>query len=94
MLISVTECDCLSHVLARSLFVKFKWCTEQVPWASPAFQARIGHRDHSGFVQTKLVGSVLCKIIPFRSETVLKSHSAKKRGEQSGIEPDGSAAFY
>ena len=34
-----------SHVLARSLFVQFEWCTEQVPWAPPAFQARIGRRD-------------------------------------------------
>ena len=44
-LVPESKSDCASHVLARSLFVQLNPCTEQVPWAPPAFQARIGHRD-------------------------------------------------
>ena len=44
-LVPESKFDLVSHVLARSMFVQFNPCTEQVPWPSAAFQARIGHRD-------------------------------------------------
>ena len=46
-LVLESKFDLASHVLARSLFVQPNPCTEQVPWAPPAFQARIGHRTRT-----------------------------------------------
>ena len=58
-LVLESKFDLASHVLARSLFVQFEWCTGQVPWASPTFQARIGHRGHSRFVLLKNARTVI-----------------------------------
>ncbi len=56
-LTSDSKIDCASHVLARSLPVQPNPCTEQVPWASPAFQARIGHRTRGREAKTVSLSS-------------------------------------
>ena len=62
-LVPSVEIDSLSHVLARSLLVQFNPCTEQVPWASPAFQARITRDARSG---RRNCFSVLAHMLRFR----------------------------
>ena len=66
-LVPESKIDCASQILARSLFVQLKHA--QTSLRPPAaFQARIGHRGYSGFVQTKLVRAVLYGIEPIGSE--------------------------